>query len=189
MTYRVFMLFSLLVTCMPSWALNFQQLSAQTQTPRALYGHFDQSKFLSSFDLTIQSKGQFHYIQNRSIVWQTTEPMANELTLTPDSIVNKQNGHELMRLDRQSSPTIALLSEIFFSVMTADWQRLEQHFTLTGKLDHESWSADLKPTNNTFSQLIRRVELSGDQFLKKVVLYEKSGDTTTIHFTNLKAEN
>ena len=167
-------------------ALSFEQLAQHTQTPKTLTGGFSQSKYLSSFELELESKGQFHYQQDKSIVWQTLEPVANELILTPDSIVNRQGGQELMRLDAQSSPTIAVLSEIFFSVMTADWQRLEQHFSLTGELNEALWSAQLTPTDDSFSQLINRVELSGDQLLKKVVLHEKSGDTTTIHFIDLQ---
>ena len=170
------------------WALSFEQLAQHTQTPKALTGHFKQSKYLSAFELELESKGQFHYQQDKSIVWQTLEPVANELILTPDSIVNRQGGQELMRLDAQASPTIAVLSEIFFSVMTADWQRLEQHFSLTGELNEAWWSAQLLPVDESFGQLINRVDLSGDQLLKKVVLHEKSGDTTTIYFSDLQPD-
>ena len=176
-----------LLTAAPAWAqISFEQLEQHSTTPLTLTGQFKQTKFLSAFEIELPSRGQFSYKKNQSIIWQTIEPVENELLLTPDSIVNRQGGQELMRLDAQSSPSIAVLSKIFFSVMTADWQRLSDYFSLSGSFIEQGWTAELIPVDESFKTMINKVELSGDSLLEKVVLHEKSGDLTTIHFINLQ---
>lgn len=166
--------------------ISFETLAQKTRNPDMLQGLFHQEKYLAAFELTLDSSGQFVYQKGRSIHWQTLEPVENELILTPDSIVNRQGGEELMRLDAAQGDAISVFSQIFFAVMTAQWEQLERYFSLEGQADGDDWQVKLTPTDNRFSQLIRSVELSGKGFMEQVVLHEQSGNRTQIRFTDLR---
>jgi len=166
--------------------MSFDTLEQQTRSPETLKGIFSQEKYLSAFELTLNSSGHFVYQKGRSIHWQTLEPVANELILTPDSIVNRQDGEELMRLEAKEGATIGIFSQIFFSVMTANWAQLERYFSLQGESDGEHWQVELTPTDIRFLQVIQKVELSGRELMEQVVLHEQNGDRTLIRFSELQ---
>ncbi|MDX2506901.1 MAG: outer membrane lipoprotein carrier protein LolA [Gammaproteobacteria bacterium] len=166
--------------------LTFEQLQNISATPESLDGHFTQEKYLSALDTVLLSSGVFNYQRDVSIRWQTLKPIQNELLMTPTSISNKQADQELMRIEKESNPVVALFNEIFFSVLTAQWKKLSAHFMLTGEIQDGHWHASLVPVDKTVKQVVSRVELKGDVLVREIILHESGGDRTTIHFENLK---
>ena len=166
--------------------LTFEQLEAVSQAPEALEGHFKQVKYLAELDAELSSSGVFKYQRGISVRWQTLKPIQNELLMTPTSISNKQDGQEYMRLEGSSNPMVLLFNEIFFSVLTAEWQKLSSHFLLTGKIQNGQWHAHLVPVDAVVKHLVERVEIEGDVLVRKITLYEGDGDLTTISFNSMK---
>ena len=105
--------------------------------------------------------------------------------MTPTSLINKQGDQELMRLESTATPALAIISKLFFSVLTAEWQQLSRYFELSGTLQGTHWHAVLMPIDPTIQQVVSRVELKGDQLLKEVILHEPGGDRTLILFDHL----
>lgn len=165
--------------------LTFEQLETLSKSPESLTADFNQQKYLSSLDATLSSSGVFHYQRGKSIRWQTLQPIQNELLMTPDAIVNRQGDQELVRLDTASNPAVAVFSDILFAVLTADWSQLASYFKLSGEGQGGQWHAQLVPIDKVVLQVVSRVELKGDKFLREVILHEASGDQTTIRFKNL----
>lgn len=181
---------SLILLLMPLSAyagagLTYEQLEEISVSPERLDGDFTQQKYLKALDTSLLSTGVFSYQRGKSIRWNTEEPIKNELLMTPDAIVNRQNGHELVRLETDSNPAVTILSEIFFSVLTAEWDKLSGYFDLSGTANGEQWSAELLPVDAAVLQVITRVELKGNDLLREVILHEKGGNRTTIRFENL----
>jgi hypothetical protein len=187
---------SLLLLTLLCWStlsqaeLTFEQLKDVTLTSDSLNGTFVQEKYLSSVDASLMSSGTFHYLRNQSIQWITLEPIQNELLMTPTSLVNKQGGEELMRLESTATPALTVISNLFFSVLTAEWQQLSDYFELSGTLQENSqqtqqWHATLTPIEPTIQQLVSKIELKGALLLQEVILHEPSGDRTQIRFENL----
>lgn len=165
--------------------ISFEQLASLSAAPKYLKGEFKQEKYLQAIDASLMSTGQFEYSRNESISWITQQPIENKLTMTPTSIVNQQAGQALVELNAETNPAVAVLSDILFSVLTAEWQKLSAYFELQGSFEGEQWQAKLKPTDEAVAQFISNVELTGDELLRTIVLIEKDGDRTTIHFENL----
>lgn len=185
---RLYLLVAL-VCFMPATAyadLTFEQLSNLSETPDNLEGRFTQEKYLAALDTVLLSSGVFNYQRGVSIRWETLKPIQNELLMTPASISNKQGGREFMRMDKASNPVVALLNEIFFSVLTAEWEKLSAHFMLSGNMQDRNWHAELVPLDKTVKQVVSRVELKGDVLVRDIILHESSGDRTAIHFDSLK---
>lgn len=185
------MMRSLLFILLSSFSLlasaevTFSQLVAVSSTPEQLRGRFVQTRYLSVLDTELVSEGLFNYQRNGAIRWQILQPIESELLMTPQTIINRQDGQELLRLDSDQSPVVALLSSMFFSVMTAEWEVLEDYFLLSGDIQGQQWYADLLPKDSSVLQVVSRIELKGDTLLREVILHEKGGDRTTIQFQKL----
>lgn len=175
--------------------ITFEQLGSVSATPNYLKGSFRQEKYLQALDASLQSTGRFEYRRNEFIRWQILQPIQSELTMTPTSIVSQQAGQDLLELNSGTNPAVTVLSEIMFSVLTAEWGRLGVYFELQGEpggselkgneSDGGQWHAILRPLDQSVEQFVERVELRGNSLLRTVVLFEQSGDRTDIHFENM----
>jgi len=164
--------------------VSFDRLAAISQTPDSLEGRFVQEKYLKALEVGLVSSGVFAYKKGEYLRWETLKPISNKLILTPTSVVNKQDEKELVTSTAGASPVTSVLSEILFSVLTANWNNLSKYFELSGDVDNGSWRVELLPTEVTIAVAISKVELSGETLLQKIVLYEKQGDVTTIEFSD-----
>lgn len=165
--------------------LSFELLSKLTDAPESLQGHFEQNKHIKQFKVSIQSKGDFYYQRNKLIRWSTQQPIANELLMTPTSITSQQQGQQLINIDAEQQPTVKVLSQIFFAVLTAEWQSLSEFFYANGVEDGSNWHVDLTPKTDLLKQSLTKVTLTGDSLLREVSLSEPNGDTTHIVFSDL----
>lgn len=169
-------------TCLAE-PLTLPQLVQRTEAPDSLQGRFSQAKYLSQFDTTLQSSGEFSYQRGVEIRWLTTAPLRSELTMTPGGLETRQQGTLLMKLDAGSQPAARIMSSLFFAVLSADWASLSDYFSLTlDAPDDQRWQARLEPVTPEIAAFVSRVELRGDRWLREAVLYEPRGDSTTIHF-------
>jgi len=178
--------FAAIVLSTPVFAeLTYQQLQDISVSAERVEGTFKQSKFLAEIGVSIDSSGVFSYQRSEKIVWKTLEPVENEMQMTPTTIINRQQGQEIARLDSRENPTIAVFSDIFFSILTAQWSQLADHFDLQGSQENEQWNAKLTPIDSNIKKMISQVELQGDKLLRHIVLHEVQGDKTTITFKYL----
>ena len=164
--------------------ITFTQLAQISATPEVLQGRFSQEKYLGALDAALISTGVFTYQRGKSIRWEILQPIQNELVMTPTTITNKQGNDELLRLDMGANPTAAVMGEIFFSVLTAEWEKLSDHFELSGEIEGQQWHAVLVPLDQAIGQIFSRIELKGENLLRVIILHENSGDRTTIRLDN-----
>ncbi len=184
MCRAVFFLTTMLWSIMSVAGISFEQLNKIATTPQSLTGHFRQHKYLNELDATIASSGVFSYQRNKWMRWETLKPIQNVLMLTPNSIINEQGGDEVLKLDANRNPLVGVLSDVFFSVLTADWNSLSAYFSLSG-IDEKDWMVELVPTEKTVMQLVEKIVLKGDGLIRELIVYEINGDRTTIYFEQL----
>ena len=180
-----FLFLFILILPFPAIAeITFSQLARISTTPEILEGRFNQEKYLSALDTVLISTGVFNYQRSNSIRWEILEPIQYQMLLTPTVITNKQGDRELSRFDVGSNPVAAVLGEVFFSVLTAEWENLSDYFELSGEIDGQQWHATLVPLDQAVIQIFSRVELKGEALLDEIILYENGGDRTTIRLDN-----
>ena len=183
---RCFVSLLLLLSANCFAAVSFDQLKQITTTTGDLRGNFTQDKYLNALDATLTSTGTFSYQRKVSVRWQTLEPIESEFLMTPTEMVSRQDDQELFRMKSGDNPVVAILNKIFFSVLTAEWENLAQYFQIIdAAIEKEYWQVELIPLDNTILQVVDRVELKGDRFMRTIILHEKEGNRTTIHFSDL----
>jgi len=160
--------------------ISYQALARLALAPEFLQGSFTQEKYLGALDATLVSTGEFTYQRGKSIRWAILEPVQSELILTPSSISSRQGQQLTMQLDASSNPVARVIGEIFFAVLTTQWEKLAPYFELSGTIDGQRWQAVLLPVDPAVRQLFSRIELSGARLLDEIVLHETNGDRTTI---------
>ncbi|MDH3759449.1 MAG: outer membrane lipoprotein carrier protein LolA [Gammaproteobacteria bacterium] len=170
----------LALSCGARGEISFSQLAQITGIPDKHGGSFVQEKYLQVVDASLESRGVFDYERGKSIRWEILEPIQSELLLTPAGISSDDSGESLLQLDASANPAVAALGEIFFALLTADWEMLESHLELSGSIDGDKWHAVLEPLESTTRLVFTRVELHGGKLIEKIVLHESSGDRTTI---------
>ena len=181
---RIFLAIVFFVSSPALSEVSFERLGAISQTPDYLEGKFTQEKYLKALETGLVSTGVFVYKKGEYLHWETLDPISNKLVLTPTSIANQQGEKELVAMSVGADAITSVLSEILFSVLTANWKNLSKYFELSGDIDNESWVVELLPIDVTIAAAINKIELSGKALLQKIVLYEKQGDSTTIEFSD-----
>lgn len=179
-------LFMLLLTSPAMAQLSFEQMAQLTDSPAQLSGTFSQQKYLSEFEAVINSSGEFNYQRDESIEWNTLKPIANELVLTPQGLTSKQGGQLLNALKADENQVVKLINEIFFAVLTAQWEDLAVFFDLTGREQAGHWQVTLTPKQATLKHALKQIELSGERLLTEAKMIEMNGDYTHILFENLQ---
>jgi hypothetical protein len=93
-----------------------------------------------------------------------------------------------MRLDAASEPTVRLITALMFSLLNGDVNKLAEFFELGGSASSSGWQLTLTPKLGVMQQLLKRVELEGDSFVRRIQLVETNGDESLIQLSNLRPD-
>ncbi|WP_152207138.1 outer membrane lipoprotein carrier protein LolA [Marinobacter changyiensis] len=183
------LLMLLVVSATPAWAgdsaatvsEDHPLFNTMMPAPDArLEGYFRQQKTLEDLGATLESGGVFSFSVEQGLHWQVREPVATELRITREEIVEIQDGEEVMRMATEDQPMTRVISEIFFSMFTGDRVALETYFELTESGSADRWTLQLSPVDDTVASVMASIELQGAETVEEMILQETNGDKTRI---------
>ncbi|MCX7208121.1 MAG: outer membrane lipoprotein carrier protein LolA [Proteobacteria bacterium] len=151
--------------------------------PEILRGDFEQNKQVSGFKKPLISRGDFLAARDMGVLWRTKTPFASVLKLSRDEIVAKQEGAVAFRLSASKEPSVRMINGLLFSLMNGDVSSLSELFKIEGSINGKSWQLTLTPKQAALGKIMRKIELSGDQFVRRILLDEANNDQTLIRFT------
>ena len=164
-------------------------VKARLLQPEILQGRFEQSKQVAGFKKPLISKGDFLVARERGVLWRTQSPFPGELKLSRDEIIARQNGEVVFRLNASKEPSVRMINSLLFSLLNGDITRLNELFQMDGSISGKSWQLQLTPRQATLGNIMRKIELSGDQFVRRIDLNEANGDQTSIRFSDQTPKN
>jgi hypothetical protein len=132
--------------------------------------------------MPIRSSGEFVFNQDSGLSWTVIKPVHSQMILDEQGIRQIQQGKVVWSLDA-SQPAATHISTIIASVLAADWQALNEHFSLSHTLQDKNWKIDLQPKSQVLLSAIKRIEMMGDLTLQTMTLFEANGDSTVIQFS------
>ncbi|MYM63978.1 LolA-related protein [Pseudomaricurvus sp. HS19] len=144
-------------------------------------GRFVQNKTLQGLDIPLRSEGHFA-LTDDTLLWQVTSPIASELQISRDAIVQLEDGREVFRLSAAEQPLSRVISDIFLAVFQGDWALLQQHFDLQVSGSADDWQLQLLPLNDVIGRVAGRIDVEGGAQLQSLQLAEPGGDRTRIEF-------
>ena len=167
-------------------AIPSAKIQAMLAKPAVMCGRFDQTKQLAGMKKPLASEGRFCVIAGKGVLWRTLKPFPSTLRLTRDEIVNYQGDRVAMRLDAKTEPTVRMINNVLFSLLSGDLGQLDTLFDGDGNVDANSWNVTLKPRQAALEKAIGTIKLEGGAYVKSIVMNEGGGDRTTIVFSEIK---
>lgn len=150
-----------------------------------LRGDFEQTKHLRGFRNPLQSSGHFLLVRDQGAQWDTRQPFPSLTILTRDRLLSKlPDGQTRMTLDGDASPALAAINSLLLALLAGDMDALAEQFNSSETLlDEGAWTLKLRPRETALARLILGIELSGDRYVRHLVIEEHSGDRTEITFS------
>lgn len=147
-------------------------------------GDFEQIKTLAILPMPILSSGKFTFDKKTGLNWTVLKPIHSQMILDDTGIRQIQNEKVVWSLD-SNQPAASHISTIVASVLAADWNSLNEHFDLSINEQNKNsdWIINLLPKSQVLLTAIKRIEMTGAKQLKKMELFEASGDSTVIIFS------
>ena len=162
------------------------RIQAMLAKPPIMCGRFDQTKQLAGMKKPLASNGRFCVVAGKGVLWRTLQPFPSTLRLTRDEIVNYQGDRVAMRLDAKTEPTVRMINNVLFSLLSGDLGQLESLFEVDGTVDANSWNVALKARQAALEKAIGTIKLDGGAYVKNIVMSEAGGDKTSIVFSAIQ---
>ena len=162
------------------------KIQAMLAKPPIMCGRFDQTKQLAGMKKPLASNGRFCVVAGKGVLWRTLQPFPSTLRLTRDEIVNYQGDRVAMRLDAKTEPTVRMINNVLFSLLSGDLGQLETLFEVDGTVDATSWNVALKARQAALEKAIGTIKLDGGAYVKNIVMSEAGGDKTSIVFSAIQ---
>lgn len=140
-----------------------------------IVGEFNQTKNIVNFTSPIRSSGEFSLLQN-SFEMNTTKPIKTAVRVSEDGVFNYKNG-SWVKNERASD--VGLLK----SIIRLDMKALKDEFEPSLSGDKSGWRLELLPKGFFVSKIFSRIEIWGDEYVKKIHLVEINGDETISEFS------
>ena len=168
---------------------NLAAIAAQlnAHAPAVLRGEFSQKKVIQGFKKPLLSTGDFAIARERGLAWNTLQPFASSLYITPNRLRSVANG-ETTTLEASKEPGLKAFNDLLIALLSGQLQALNTQFTVTAlSATPTGWSVTLVPTQAGLAQFIAQLQIQGGNFVEQVVLTEGNGDHSTITFENQRA--
>ncbi len=190
MKHRALILACLLsVGSASAWAADIaSSVKERLLRPEVLRGEFEQSKQVNGFKKPLLSRGDFLVVNERGVVWRTREPFASVLKLTRDEIVATQGNDVAFKLNASKEPSVRVINGLLFSLLNGDVSKLGEHFKIEGEANAKTWKLVLTSRQAALAKLMSKVELTGDQYVRRIDIDETNGDKTSIRFSAQNSE-
>lgn len=183
---------ALLIAALPLAAQAAPDLALDVRTrlqqPEWLRGEFMQTKKVPGFARPLVSSGNFVAARGRGVLWRTLKPFSNTLRLTQNEIRATQGEQVAMRLDASREPAVRLITTLMLALLNGDVSGLTDLFEVGGSTKGASWQLSLEPKPGALQQVLKRVELEGDSFVRRIQLFEANGDEALILLSNPRTD-
>jgi len=165
-----------------------QAVRERLQQPEWLRGDFTQTKKVPGFAKPLVSTGNFVAARGRGVLWRTLKPFASELRLTQNEIRATQGGQTAMKLDAAREPAVRVINTLMFALLNGDVSGLADLFELSGSAKGAGWQLALTPRPGPLQQVLKKVDLEGDGFVRRIQLFEANGDESLIQLANQRTD-
>lgn len=150
---------------------------------------FAQTKHVSALSKPLLSQGKLIFSRSHGVLWQIRKPFPLTYALTKQNVVQFEEGKKPVIVAVAQQPVVHEFIELFLSLFSGDVSVLENRFEINYIAGKTDWQLGLVPKNSTIRQYITSLQISGNQFIREIVIREKGGDFTKIILSNSSYDN
>lgn len=167
------------------WAFSTAELSQTLQKPDNVQGAFTQQRYLKSLSKPMTTNGQFVLVPKCGLLWHMQKPFDNRLRVRSDGIM-QWNGKNWVAANTSKMSGQTQQIKLFLDLLGGNTQGLEKQFSLQLSGTQQKWTLRLDPKTALMKQIFTRIDISGDDVVRRIELNEKQGDRTVMQFENVK---
>lgn len=151
-------------------------------------GTFTQTKHLQRLSKDFVSRGRFIFAVDKGILWEVLSPFPSTLVMTRDRLVQRTPQGGTSILDGSANPVFRRFADTLHAVFSGNLQAIEEEFDLffAGGRDLP-WRLGLVPRDSTVRALMTSIEITGDVYVREVLLKEAGADTVKYSFSDLRS--
>ncbi|MCH5322618.1 MAG: outer membrane lipoprotein carrier protein LolA [Helicobacter sp.] len=133
-------------------------------------GNFTQEKILKGYNQTLTTKGIFE-LKNNELYWTTQVPFLSPLKITQEGVWQYKN-NQWEKINQKYD------KELFLSLVYLDFEKLKKQFEIKLEGNFQQWNIELLPKDLWLKKIFSSIQIQGGDFITRMTLYEKNGDTT-----------
>lgn len=160
------------------------KLSARLEQASVLRAEFVQTKELAAFKKPVVTKGHFVFARRDGVLWQIEQPLKLTYVIQENRIGEIGDDGVMQMRSTQDVPALAQIGRILRSLLGAQLAPLREWFDASAEGDDKRWTMVLTPKSAQVGQVIRRITITGSQYVEGLTIDEASGDNTRIRFRN-----
>lgn len=169
------------------WAFSTAELTQILQKPSNVQGAFTQQRYLKSLNKPMTTSGKFVLIPKSGLLWQMQKPFESTLRVRSDGI-KQWNGNTWTATANKMSGQNQQI-KLFLDLLGGNTQGLETQFNLKLKGNAQNWTLELLPKTIIMKQIFNRIEINGDNVVRKIELNEKQGDRSVMQFNQIQTSS
>lgn len=145
-----------------------------------LQGSFQQNKYLSFLQEPFSSSGDFSIDRRTGLRWQVRQPL--------ESLMQVQGATVLLDGQPVDDKGVGqLMALIMFGLMEGQLDTLGKYFEISGQLTAGNWRLELLPRSARLQQVLRHVELRGEEHLGEIEIFEQGDNRTHIQLSEVQS--
>lgn len=148
-----------------------------------LRGEFEQIRTLKGFRKPLKSEGRFLVSKANGVIWQNLKPFPSQIRISNSGkIVNLSNKNAAAKASNKKPN--AGMNKIMLAVLSGNQTEMAKYFKIERTESNGVWTLQLQPKGG-MARVFAHIEIKGDRHIKQVLMQEKSGDQTELHFSAL----
>ncbi|MGY4827462.1 LolA-related protein [Sphaerotilaceae bacterium SBD11-9] len=153
------------------------QLLAQVKSGEAV---FTEKRTVDMLERTLESSGRLTFSAPDSFTRETLKPRQEKVAVVGNK-VTLSSGNRSRTVSLDSVPEAAVIMDAIRGTLTGNRELLERHFEAAVTGNPQRWKLDLTPIEPRLRELVRTVQLSGQQsHVKGVVVTMADGDRSVM---------
>ena len=168
----------------PQTMITFNSTCAILAEKPIVKGNFVQEKYLTRFNRSLESSGNFIIAVKEGMVWETLKPFPSTMVLGKDFMMQSRPDGRKSVLNAQGNETFTQMADVISMVFSGQSQGLLKNFDAYFSGSASDWTMGLLPRDSVFASFIAKIILGGDSVMRSIKLFEQSGDTITYTLSN-----
>jgi outer membrane lipoprotein-sorting protein len=153
------------------------ELLSQVKSGEAV---FTEKRTVDMLERTLESSGRLTFAAPDSFVRETLKPRQEKVAVVGNK-VTLSSGSRTRTVPLDSVPEAAVITDAIRGTLTGNRELLERHFAATVSGSAARWQLELVPTEPRLRELVRVVQLSGQQSqVRGVTVVMADGDRSVM---------
>ena len=183
-------LWACLLLLLPGMALAIPMTQAEVRellsAEPAQRARFEQEKQVEGLAQPLKSGGEVLLVRGQGLWWHQQQPFELALSLTAQRMSQRVGQGPVQVID---NPQLLEFSGMMLALFGSDEQALARYFALDFHSTEQGWTLVLTPRAAPLNKVFASLTLSGGKQLDRLVIADRQGDETSIHFSDWQRVN